>query len=92
MEGVPFRRPLWTVLRYAEDADGRIDDQKLVGSFWEEGRAREEASRLIQASGDPAVGYAVIQGEASGVYPADENPPWIRDPERLTRRGYEKPE
>jgi hypothetical protein len=89
MEGVRFRKPLWTVIRYA---DGRIDDATDVGSFWEEARARDEASRLTQANGDSTVSYEVVEGEASGVYPADENPPWMPDPERLIRRGYEKSE
>jgi hypothetical protein len=92
MEGIRYRRPLWTVMRFAEDTDGRMDDAKDVASFWEEAPARDEATRLSQTNDDPTVTYEVVEVEATGVYPADEEPPWVRDPERLVRRGHEKPE
>jgi hypothetical protein len=79
------------VMRFAEDTDGRIDDAKDVASFWEEARARDEASRLNQANRDQTVIYEVVEVEASGVYPADEEPPWVPDPERFSSRGYEDP-
>jgi hypothetical protein len=92
MEGVRFRRPIWTVMRYAENADGRIDEATRVGSFWNKTQADEEASRLNDANGQAAVFFEVLESVATGVYPADEEPPWVPDLKRLARRGYETTE
>jgi hypothetical protein len=92
MEGIRYRRASWIVWRFWKDDDGRTDDAKVIGGFWNESEAVAEASRLNESNTDPAVWYEVIETEASGVYPADENPPWVPDPERLTRRGYERQE
>jgi hypothetical protein len=92
VKGISYRRPLWTIMRFWKDADGLIDDADEVGSFWSQDDAVAETNRLNQGNTDPAVSYDVIQAEASGVYPADEEPPWVRDAERLIRRGYEKGE
>jgi hypothetical protein len=80
------------VTRFWEDADGLTDDAKEIASFWNQREAAAEANRLNHSNTDPAVWYEVIEAEVSGVYPADEKPPWVRDPERLIRRGYERRE
>lgn len=77
-------------MRFWKDEDGRDDDAKNVGHFWNEPEAVAEAGRLNESNDDPAVRFEIIEVESSGIYPADENPPWVPDPERLIRRGYEQ--
>jgi hypothetical protein len=79
---------VWQLLN---DADGRVDGSKEIESFWEKAQALDEADRLNGANTDRDVFYEAIEAEARGVYPADEPPPWVPDPDRLTRRGYENP-
>ena len=90
VEGIRYRRPQWILTRFWKDDDGRTDDAKHIGYFWSQAEATAEASHLNETNDDPAAWYEVIEVEASGVYPADENPPWVPDLERLTRRGYER--
>lgn len=90
VKGIRYRRPRWIVMRFWKDEDGRTDDAKDIGHFWNQPEAVAEANHLNDANDDPAVWFEVIEVEASGIYPADENPPWVPDPERLIRRGYER--
>jgi len=92
VKGIPYRRPEWVVWRFWKDADGVTDDAKDSGRFWDRSEAVAEANRRNDANTDPAVWYEVIESEATGVYPADEKPPWVPDPGRLRRRGYERPD
>lgn len=48
-----------------------------------------ERSRLASTNDDADVVYEIVGGTAHGVYPEDESPPWVDDPERLRKRGYE---
>jgi hypothetical protein len=89
MEGIRFRRPTWTVYRIWTDEDGIDDAIKDMGLFWGEENAVEEAARLNEANEDPDIRFEVIEHVTTGIYPADESPPWVPDPERLARRGYE---
>jgi hypothetical protein len=73
MEGIRFRRPLWNVMRFAEDTDGRVDDQRDVASFWEEAGARDEATRLNQANADRTVSYEVVQVRSAACTPPTKN-------------------
>jgi hypothetical protein len=41
---------------------------------------------------DLTIRYEALMIEATVVHPADESPPWVPDPDRLRRRGYELPE
>jgi hypothetical protein len=50
-----------------------------------------ERERLNAMSGGSEVHHEVVTAEATVVYPADELPPWMHDPDRLKRRGYEDP-
>jgi hypothetical protein len=79
-------------MRFAEDVNGGGSDVQDIASFWHEAKAVDEASRRNSANTDSTVTFEVIESEATGVYPADENPPWASDPERLARRGYETAE
>lgn len=89
MEAVRFERPVWTVYRFGLDADGRLDDAIDMGSWWTLSDADAECQRLASLNDDPDYFYEVVEGTASGVYSADEAPPWIEDPERLRRLGHE---
>lgn len=91
MHGIRYQRPVWTVYRMWTNEAGRVDDARDVGTFWEQGRAESEAARLNHANADTAVEYIVSESEATGYYPADEEPPWVSDPDRWRKRGYEGP-
>ncbi len=89
MEVIRWERPLWTVLRQKLGDYGQAQEQDLLGDFWERPLAEAECRRLVALNRDPDIEYDVIETGASGVYPADECPPWEADPDRLRRRGYE---
>jgi hypothetical protein len=92
VKGIRETRTLWTVMRVEQDEDGRDDGCVRVGSFWEEPLAVAEQQLLEAANSDPTVRHEVIASEPTVVYPADESPPWVPDPDRLKRRGYEEHE
>jgi hypothetical protein len=92
VEGIRFRRPCWIVWSFWKDEDGRTDDAKIIGRFWGHSEALAEMNRQNEANTDESAWFEVTETEASGVYPADEKPPWVPDPDRLARRGYERPE
>jgi hypothetical protein len=91
VEGIRYRKPVWVVYRFWQNADGIDDDAKDLGLFWDQTGAVEEADRLNRSNTDPAVRYEVLEHEVIGVYPADEKPPWVSDPDRWKKRGYEAP-
>jgi hypothetical protein len=91
VRGIRYQRPVWTVYRMWTNDEGRVDDARDVGKFWEQSRAESAAARLNDANTDPAVEYIVSESEAFGYYPADEEPPWVSDPDRRKKRGYEAP-
>jgi hypothetical protein len=92
VEGIRETRPVWTVFRFGQDGHGRTDSAVEIASFWDQAEALAERERLSAANTDVAVSYEVIEAEATVVYPADEPPPWVHDPDRLRRRGYEDPQ
>jgi hypothetical protein len=57
--------------------------------FWERALAVEERERLTRLNDAAAVHYEVIETTATVVYLDDESPPWVADPDRLKKRGYE---
>lgn len=89
MRGIRFSRPLWTVALIERDKDGRDDGWVECNVFWNEADAIAERDRLAEANTDVSFYYVVSDDMATGVYPADETPPWIQDPDRLKERGYE---
>jgi hypothetical protein len=92
VEGIRETRPVWTVFRIGQDEHGRDDSFVEIASFWDRAEAVAERERLNGANADVAVYYEVIEAEATVVYPADESPPWVHDPDRLRKRGYEDPQ
>jgi hypothetical protein len=92
MEGVRATHPLWLIHRV--EVDERGDDESFLeaGSFWSEEEARSECERLQGLQPDLTIRYEALTIEATVVHPADESPPWVPDPDRLRRRGYELPE
>jgi hypothetical protein len=76
VESIREARPLWLVMRFERDEDGRDDDCKQVGAFWDEGSAWAERDRRNAETDDPGVRYEVGEAEARVVYWADEPPPW----------------
>ena len=91
VDGIRASHPLWIVYRVEEDSDGRTDGVVDCGSFWTEAEAVTERDRLQTATTEERLTYEVIENVATVVYPADEPPPWVADPDRLKRRGYEQP-
>ena len=89
MKGVRYRRAVWEVARLTRDADGFDDDYDACGTFWNQAEANAERDRLQTANTDASSRYEVFQFLITGTYPDDEQPPWIDDPDRLKRRGYE---
>jgi len=88
MNGIGFTRPVWTVLcnvrtDYGEDGAGAF------GTFWDEAEAEATRDRLAREKDDDNYIFYVVRTEASGVYPDDEQPPWVDDPDRLKKRGWE---
>ncbi len=63
-------------MRFERDEDGRADDCKAVGQFWDEDLAWAERDRRNAEAADPAVHYEVVAAETRVVYSADEPPPW----------------
>jgi hypothetical protein len=92
VDGTRETRPMWMVMRFKRDERGIDDNWVQVGSFWNETQALTEQAKLDSLSDDPSVHHEVIRTEATVVYPADESPPWVADPDRLAKRGYERPE
>jgi hypothetical protein len=78
-------------MRFERDEEGRDDDCVEVGTFWEESSAVAEQDRLAALEANPAVHYEVVATEATVVYPDDESSPWVSDPDRWKKRGYERP-
>ncbi len=91
MKPIRYTRPVWLLMRFELDEDGRDDDCVEIGSFWERAEAVAERERLAALVESPSVHYELIETEATGVYPDDESPPWISDPDRWKKRGYERP-
>ena len=91
MKATHYRRPIWLVMRFERDEDGRDDDCVQVGGFWDQPTAVAEQQRLAVLEKNPDVHYEIIATEAAGVYPNDEAPPWESDPDRWKKRGYEPP-
>jgi hypothetical protein len=88
MKGVRVTRPIWTVYRnvrteYGEDGAGEF------GDFWDEAEAVATRDRLTAENEDDRYRFYVVRAEATVVYPEDEQPPWIDDPDRLKNRGWE---
>jgi hypothetical protein len=77
-------------MRFWEDENGLTEESRHLGSFWDKAEAVGELDRLRESTDDSSTTYEVIEVDASGVYPADETPPWVHDPDRLHRRGYEQ--
>ena len=91
VQGIRETRPVWWVMRFERDEHGLADDAKEVARCWNRSEADAERDRLAGANADAAVHYEVIEVEATFVYPEDESPPWISDPDRWKKRGYERP-
>jgi hypothetical protein len=72
----------------------RGEDESFLeaGAFWSEEEAQSECERLQGLQTDLTIRYEALMIEATVVHPADESPPWVPDPDRLRRRGYELPE
>ncbi len=75
MKATHYRRPIWLVMRFERDEDGRDDDCVQVGGFWDQPTAVAEQQRLAVLEKNPDVHYEIIATEAAGVYPNDEAPP-----------------
>jgi hypothetical protein len=90
VEAIRAERPTWSVMRMERDEHGTEDGFLESGVFWDESQAVVEQERLERLNADPKSRYVVIEATASVVYPSDESPPWVSDPERLKRRGYEQ--
>ena len=90
VDAIRATHPAWHICRV--EADERGEDEFFMegGTFWSEAEARSECARLQQIQTNPAVRYEALVAEATVVYPADETPPWVPDPDRLRRRGYER--
>ncbi len=91
MKGKRESHPIWIVARIEQDERGLDDGYVDCGSFWNEADAIAERDRLDAENTDPAARFVVDRNIATAVYPSDELPPWIDDPDRLKRRGYEMP-
>jgi len=91
MHGVRESHPVWTVARIERDENGLDDGCFECASFWHETEAIAERDRLEAANTDQSSRYVIIQSMATVAYPSDELPPWVEDPDRLSRRGYETP-
>ena len=91
MEAVRETRPIWLLMRMERDEFGQDDDCAEVGMFWERAPAVEERDRLTKLNDAPAVHYEIVRATTTIVYPDDESPPWVPDPERWKKRGYEQP-
>ena len=83
---------MWEVACVTQDANGFDDGWVECGTFWNEAEAHAERDRLQAANTDTSSRYEVIELISTGIYPDDEHPPWIDDPDRLKRRGYEGPQ
>jgi hypothetical protein len=90
VDAIRAERPTWLVMRMERDEQGIEDGFLESGLFWDESQAVAEQERLESLNADPKARYVVIEATASVVYPSDESPPWVSDPERLARRGYEQ--
>jgi len=89
MKGIRATRPLWTVFRMERDEFGQDDGAHEAGRFWTEEEALAEQRRLTKENSDPRSYFIAIEVEATVVYPDDEEPPWVDDPDRLKKRGWE---
>lgn len=92
MEGVRAAHPAWLIQRVEVDERGYDESFLEAGAFWSEEEARSECERLQRLQSDPTTRYEPLMAEGTVVYPADESPPWVPDPDRLRKRGYELPE
>lgn len=91
MDAIREARPVWFLMRFERDEFGRDDECAEVGMFWAEARAVDERERLTQLNADAAIHYEIAEATTTVVYPDDESPPWVTDPDRLKKRGYEQP-
>jgi hypothetical protein len=89
MESIRASHPIWEVARVERDDDGRDDGYVACASFWNEADATAERDRLERVNTDESNYFVVVEDIVTVVYPADEEPPWVDDPDRLKRRGYE---
>jgi hypothetical protein len=89
VKAIRAERPTWFVMRMERDEHGTEDGFLEPGFFWHEAEAFAERERLERLNADPEARYVVIDATASVVYPDDESPPWVSDPDRLKKRGYE---
>ena len=92
MEGVRATHQYWLICRVEVDKRGYDESFLEAGRFWSEEEARSECGRLHRLPSDATIRYEAVMGEATFIYPADESPPWARDPDRLRKRGYEMTE
>ena len=89
MHGIRESHLLWTVARIERDENGLDDGYVECASFWHQSHAIAERDRLEAANKDESFYCVIDESTATVVYPSDELPPWIEDPGRLKRRGYE---
>jgi hypothetical protein len=91
MKAIRETRPQWLVMRFERDEHGLDDDCKELASFWERPQAIAERERLARLNTNPPAHYEVIEVEVTVAFPDDEPPPWVSDPDRWKKRGYERP-
>jgi hypothetical protein len=89
MESIRASHLHWEVARIERDKDGRDDGYVVCASYWNEADATAERERLDRGNTDESYYFVVVEQLVTVVYPADEQPPWVDDPDRLKRRGYE---
>jgi hypothetical protein len=89
MKSIRASHPIWEVARIERDKDGRDDGYVVCGLHWNEADAAVERDRLERENTDDSFYFVVAEETVTVAYPADEHPPWVDDPDRLKRRGYE---
>lgn len=84
---------MWTLFQFTlgSQHEGHVTGAVEIGEYWSKPEADAECSRLAALDDNTDILYEVIECTATGVYPADESPPWIHNGDQLRKRGYEDP-
>jgi hypothetical protein len=91
VKSIRATHPIWQVVRIELDERGEDELFMHGAAFWSEDEALAERDRSRALNQDPDVRFELLESVGEVVYPADEAPPWVNDPDRWRKRGYEDP-